>query len=90
MLFRSVFEKTAPLFNLAIKQVVYDEKGSFIKYAYLKAKYLGKIRSPAGFHTGPEKFKMMALGLLTIPQAIFKKLTTGINGSHIAVVFEKR
>jgi hypothetical protein len=32
---------------------------------------------------------MMAWGIITVPLALFKKITTGINGSHIAVVFEK-
>jgi len=32
---------------------------------------------------------MLTLGLLTVPMAMYKKISKGINGSHIAVVFEK-
>ena len=87
---KTVFENIAPLFNLEIEQVVYDVKGKIITYAYLKAKYLAKIKSPPGRHTFTEKVKMICWAIVTVPGAIIKKMTTGINGSHIAVVFEKK
>ena len=86
---KEVFKKIAPLFNLDIKQVKYDVKGKIITYAYLRAKFLAKIKSPAGRHTLTEKIKMMIWAAITVPAAIIKKMTTGINGSHIAAVFEK-
>jgi hypothetical protein len=86
---KSVFEKLAPLFNLKMLEVIYDEKGSIKGEAYLRAKYMGGIKSPAGLHTFSEKIKMLFLGLVTVPLSIIKKLSKGINGSHIAVVFEK-
>jgi 2-polyprenyl-3-methyl-5-hydroxy-6-metoxy-1,4-benzoquinol methylase len=87
---RKVFENTAPLFDLIIQQVAYDVKGSTLTYAYLKAKYLAKIKSPAGQHTMTQKIKMLLWAAVTVPSAIIKKITKGINGSHIAVVFEKK
>lgn len=86
---RSVFEKMALVLNISLLKAEYDVKGSLRTYAYLKAKYHANIKTPAGLHTLAEKIKMLAWGLITVPQAIIKKLTTGINGSHIAVVFEK-
>jgi hypothetical protein len=84
-----VFEKIAPLFKMELLQAEYDEKGRPIIEAYLRAKYIGRIVSPAGLHTKAEKIKMLLLGLITVPLSIIKKYTTGINGSHIAVVFKK-
>ena len=86
---RSVFEKMAPMLNLRLLQVAYDVKGSMKTYAYLKAKYMANIKTPAGKHSLSEKIRMLLLGVVTVPAAIIKKLTSGINGSHIAVVFEK-
>ncbi len=85
----TVFERTARLFNLKMQQHRYDVKGSIRTYAYLKAKYLAHVKSPGGKHSRTEKIRMLAWGLLTVPLAIFKKISRGINGSHIAVVFEK-
>ena len=87
---RSVFEKTAPLFNLQIKKVLYDVKGSSLTYAYLRAKYLAHVKTPAGSHTNLEKIKMLLYGAITVPAAIVKKIARGIHGSHIAIVFEKQ
>jgi len=84
-----VFERTAPLFNLKMLQYRYDVKGSIRTYAYLKAKYLAHVKSPGGKHSKAEKIKMLTWGLLTVPLAIYRKMSMGINGSHIAVVFEK-
>ncbi len=86
----TVFEKMAPLFNLEMLQHCYDVKGGIRTYAYLKAKYLAHVKSPGGKHSRAEKVKMLSWGLLTVPLAIFKKISKGINGSHIAVVFEKQ
>lgn len=86
---KEVFECIAPLFNIKMKEWRYDVKGSIRTHAYLKAKYMAHIKSPGGRHTRAEKIQMLSCGLLTVPLAIFKKLTSGINGSHIAVVFEK-
>ena len=86
---KGVFERTAPLFNLKMLQAIYDVKGSVGIEAYLRSKYIAHIKSPGGRHTTAEKIKMLALGIITIPQAIYKKISKGINGSHIAVVFEK-
>jgi hypothetical protein len=87
---KQVFEKAAPLFNLKLLQVAYDVKGKITTHAYLKAKYMANIKTPAGKHTTAEKVKMLMLGIITIPVAVFKKFTGGINGSHIAVVFVKQ
>jgi 2-polyprenyl-3-methyl-5-hydroxy-6-metoxy-1,4-benzoquinol methylase len=87
---RQVFENTAPLFNLKIQEVAYDMKGRTLIYAYLKAKYLAKVKSEGGKHTLAEKIKMLLWAPITVPSAIIKKITRGINGSHFAVVFEKQ
>ena len=86
---KQVFERIAPLFKTRILDAVYDIKGSVRTEGYLRAKYMARIKSPGGKHTKTEKLEMLAFGLITLPKAIFKKLTRGINGSHIAVIFEK-
>lgn len=86
---KEVFKKMAPAFGLAIKEVRYDIKGSIKTQAYLHAKYLLNIKSIGGKHSASEKIKMMLMGIVTVPAAAIKKITKGINGSHIAVVFEK-
>jgi len=86
---RPVFEKLAPLFGLKLLKTAYDVKGSALTHAYLKAKYKAGVKSPAGLHSRTEKMRMLLWGLITLPGSILKKITTGINGSHIAVVFEK-
>ncbi len=86
---RDVFEKTAPVFGLKLRDVRYDIKGKISTQAYLHAKYLLNIKSIGGQHTTVEKIKMLLMGAITVPAAIIKKITRGINGSHIAVVFEK-
>ena len=85
-----VFVKTAQLLQLKILDIQYDVKGSIKTYAYLRAKYMARIKSPAGKHSLTAKLILMAYGCITLPIAIFKKLTTGIHGSHIALVFEKQ
>lgn len=86
---KAVFEKIAPVFNIKMLETVYDVKGNIKVESYLRAKYLGKVLNPAGLHTTGEKIKMALLGFITVPLSIIKKLTKGIHGSHIAVVFEK-
>lgn len=87
---KRIFENLEQLFNLKMKQAVYDVKGRTLAYAYLKAKYLANIKSLPGSHTFSEKIKMILWGSVTVPMAILKKITSGINGSHLAVVFEKQ
>lgn len=86
---KAVFGKIAPVFNIKMLETVYDVKGDIKGESYLRAKYMGNVISPAGLHTTGEKIKMALLGLITVPLSIIKKITKGINGSHIAVVFEK-
>jgi SAM-dependent methyltransferase len=86
---KEVFKKVADILGLYMQEVRYDVKGSIKTYAYLKAKYHAHVKSPAGKHTTGEKIKMLVYGLVTVPLAIIKKITGGINGSHIAIVFEK-
>ena len=86
---KAVFKKIEPLYNIQMLEVEYDEKGSPVIEGYLRAKYMGKVLTPAGMHTVAEKIKMLLLGLITVPLSFIKKITTGINGSHIAVVFKK-
>ncbi len=86
---RDVFVKTAPLFHLRMLDTVYDIKGSIRIEAYLRAKFMALIKTPAGKHSLGEKIKILAMGLITVPLTIYKKFTKGLHGSHIAVVFEK-
>jgi 2-polyprenyl-3-methyl-5-hydroxy-6-metoxy-1,4-benzoquinol methylase len=85
----NVFEKTVGLFNLKIEKFTYDVKGSIRTHAVLRAKYIAKIKSTGGQYSFIEKLKIMALCFITIPGAIFKKITKGINGSLLATILVK-
>lgn len=86
---KEVFEKFAEIFNLKILKVEYDTKGSILSEAYIRAKYLANIKSLPGKHSFTEKIKMGSLALITLPLTLAKKIRKGLNGSHIALVFEK-
>lgn len=87
---KKVFNKVAGLFNLKPLKTEYDIKGRVIAEAYLRAKYLSGIKSLPGKHSAKDKLLLSALGLITLPLTLIKKITKGINGSHIAIVFEKQ
>lgn len=85
---KAVFKKIAPLFNLKMLDVTYD-KTRITAEAYLRAKYLVGIKSLPGKHSVKEKLTMALMGVITLPLTILKKVTRGLNGAHIAVLFEK-
>lgn len=87
---KNVFGKLATVFDLKIKKAEYDTKGEILSHAYIRSKYLAGIQTLAGKHSLPEKIKMGLLSLITLPATILKKLTKGLHGSHIVVVFQKR
>jgi SAM-dependent methyltransferase len=84
-----VFKKFASIFNLNIVKIEYDTRGKVFTETYLKARYLAGIKSLPGKHSSVEKIIIGALAFITIPGAIFKSLTKGLKGSHIALVFTK-
>lgn len=86
---KKVFEKFSTLFNLMILKIEYDTKGRIFTEAYLRAKYFAGVKSLAGKHTLMEKIKLGTLAFITLPATILKKTTKGLNGSHIALVFQK-
>ena len=87
---KKVFDKLAALFNLKILKTKYDIKGGVIAGAYLRAKYISGIKSLTGKHPIKDKLLLSILGLITLPVTFIKKVTKGINGSHIAIVFQKK
>jgi 2-polyprenyl-3-methyl-5-hydroxy-6-metoxy-1,4-benzoquinol methylase len=86
---RTTFEKIQPYFGIKLKEVGYEGKGRWTLHAYYMAKYWLGIKSMINNHTFAEKLKMLCLAPLTAPISIFKKLTTGLNGAYIVVMFEK-
>lgn len=86
---KKAFLKLSGLFNLKILTIKYDIKGRIIVEAYTRAKYLAGIKSLPGHHSLKEKMQMSLAGLVTLPLTVIKKITKGLNGSHIAVLFEK-
>ena len=86
---KQVFEKFASLFNLSILKMQYDNEGRVAAEAYLRAKYIAGIKSLPGKHTRNEKLKMGGFALYTFPATVLKKISKGLNGSHIAVIFKK-
>lgn len=86
---KKVFMELSKLFNLKILDTKYDIKGKIIAEAYVRAKYLAGIKSLPGKHSIKEKIQMSLVSLLTLPVTIIKKITNRLNGSQIAVLFEK-
>lgn len=87
---KKVFNELSSLFNLRILRTEYDIKGRVIAEAYLRAKYLAGIKSLPGRHSVKEKLLLSVFGFVTLPLTFIKKITRGLNGSHIAVLFEKK
>jgi 2-polyprenyl-3-methyl-5-hydroxy-6-metoxy-1,4-benzoquinol methylase len=87
---KKVFHNLSGLFNLKILKTEYDIRGRVIAEAYLRAKYISGIKSLPGKHSLIDKLLLSVLGLITLPVTLIKKITKGINGSHIAIVFEKQ
>lgn len=85
-----VFRELSNLFNLKILDTSYDIKGRVSAEAYVRAKYFAGIKSLPGNHSAIEKIKIILSGLITLPLTLIKKATKGLNGSHIAVLFEKK
>lgn len=86
---RKSFENLQTHYSIKIKEVGYEAKGRWMVYAYFKAKYWLNIKTMINQHTFFEKVKMLTLAPVTVPLSIFKKVTKGINGAYIVVVFEK-
>ena len=61
-----------------------------IAEAYARAKYLAGIKSLPGKHSLKENLAISLFGLITVPLTLTKKITKGLNGTHIAVLFEKK
>lgn len=86
---KDVFKKISNLFNLSILKIKYDTKGRVLTEAYLRAKYSAGIKSLPGRLSLIEKIKAGCFACVTLPLTIIKKITRGLNGSHIAIVFQK-
>ena len=87
---KNVFKALPILYNLKLLKTKYDIKGRIIAEAYVRAKYLAGIISVPGKHSVKDKILISLFGVLTIPATFIKKITKGLHGSHIAVVFEKK
>ena len=87
---KKTFEALAKLYNLKIIETKYDIRGRIITHAYTRAKYMAKIKSLPGKHSLSEKIRLSLFGLITVPLTVIKKITKGLHGSHIAIVFEKK
>ena len=86
---KSVFEKLSLLFDLKITDIKYDTRGRIKAEAYTRAKYMAGIKSLPGNHSSTEKILILLFCMVTIPLTVIKKLSKGLHGSHLAVVFKK-
>jgi len=86
---RQAFEKIQSYYKIKIKEVGYEGKGRWTLNAYYRAKYWLNIKTMIHQHTFIEKLKMLLVAPLTVPLSIFKKVTKGINGAYIVILFEK-
>ena len=86
---RKAFEKIQEQFHIKLKEVNYVGKDKWLVDAYFRAKYWFNIKSIIHQHTLGEKIKMLLAAPVTVPLSLLKKLTSGINGGYIVVLFEK-
>ena len=84
-----VFYKFAKLFNISIQKVIYDCPGRLLVHTYLRAKHLAGIKSLPGKHSFMDKVKMLITSSIAFPETVISKLRFGLNGAHIAVLFQK-
>jgi SAM-dependent methyltransferase len=84
-----VFKKLCSLLNLTVLKIEYDVKGRILAEAYVRAKYISGVKSLPGHHTTMEKLKIGAVAAFTVPATFFKKITRGLEGSHMAVLIQK-
>lgn len=87
---KNVFKELALFFNLKMIKTKYDVKGRIFAESYLRAKYILGIKTLPGQHSLIEKILIALLCTLTLPVTVIKKITVGLHGSHIVVVFEKK
>lgn len=87
---KKTFKALAKLYDLKIIETKYDIDGRIIAEAYTRSKYMANIKSLPGKHSLSEKFRLLLFGLITTPLTVIKKITKGLHGSHIALVFEKK
>ncbi len=85
-----VFRAIQNVFNISLINVVKTKEARVLVDAYLRTKYWLDIKSVIHHHTFAEKIKMLALASLTVPGSIAKKMSGGIPGGYIGVVFEKK
>ena len=76
-------------FHIKLKEVNYEAKGRWLVDTYFRAKYWFNIKSIVHQHSLGEKIKMLLAAPVTAPLSLLKKLTSGINGGYIIVLFEK-
>ncbi len=85
-----VFLAIQETFKIRLIKVHKSEEARIFVDAYLRAKYWLNIKTLIHHHTFAEHLKMMLLGFVTVPLSLLKKLTGGIPGGYIGVVYTKK
>lgn len=86
---KQAFEALQAVFPVKLQQWAYEQKGRWTLDAYFRAKLWLNIKSFLHQHTLAEKIKMLLLSPFSVALSLYKKMTRGINGGYIVVVFEK-
>jgi len=86
----NVYRSLEKLFPLKFVSVNYTGQGRVVVYAYYRARNIANVKSLKREHTKTEWLKIAAAAAIALPHAIFKKISSGIHGSFITVVFEKK
>jgi 2-polyprenyl-3-methyl-5-hydroxy-6-metoxy-1,4-benzoquinol methylase len=86
---KRAFESLQQLYNIRLTEVAYEAKGRLLLDAYFRVKWWLNIKSMIHHHTLIEKLKMGLLAPFSVVLSCVKKITKGINGGYIVVVFEK-
>jgi 2-polyprenyl-3-methyl-5-hydroxy-6-metoxy-1,4-benzoquinol methylase len=84
-----VFRAIQDIFGIRLDRVLITDEARILVDAYLRAKCWLDIKTLIHHHSAVEKIKMAALGAVTVPLSIAKKLNGGIPGGYIGVVFSK-
>ena len=87
---KNSLDNLGQVFDLKLKKVEYNAPGRLILDVYFRAKKWWGIKSLFHHHSFWERFKMAVAAPFAGIASTYKKLTRGINGGYIVVLFQKQ
>ena len=84
------FRSIQDIFGIRIEKIFTTGEARVLVDAYLRARHWLGIQAQMPHHSMGEKIKMAVLGTVTVPMSLVKKLSGGIPGGYLGVVFIKK